>query len=318
VGDLSASLPSYFGLKGVRAVKERGCYLVDNAKIHKTSGSGREIVARYNLLKQLEQAGFPFTDGLIPAASGVPFVNLGREMFVMTRHVPGCEPDMEKLEDMTVILEGLARFHKAARGLNALDLEISQPLPEVFAKQTAALSAAVKQVNRRPRFSDFDVLMLKHAEAYANRAASSAKVLAATDYTSLHADAVANKHICHNALKEETFSVFEQNCYITRFEEAAFDLQLNDLACVLRRYAVKSSREIPITQLVEIYDRILPLPASGKNILFALLSFPWAFMKVVSQFYSKKRNFIPAGITSRMTAVLDEQDVYDGYVSGLE
>ena len=319
MGDLSASLPSYFGFSGVRAVKERGYYLINsaNAKIHKTSTGPREIIARFNLLKQLEDAGFPFTDGIIPAASGAPFVTLGRDTFVMTRHISGREPDMGSLQDITLVLESLAKFHMSARNFDAAEISLSVPLPEVFSKQISALNASVKQVNRRPRLSDFDVLMLKHADSFVAQATNASKILESTDYDVLHTEALNNNHICHNALKEETFSIVEKNCFLMRFEETTVDLQLVDLASVLRRYARKSSREIPIGQLLEIYDNILPLPNSAKKILYAQLSFPWPFLKIVSQYYSKKRNFIPIAITSRMTGILEEQEAYDGYISGL-
>ena len=319
MGDLATSLPSYFGFSGVRAVKERGCFLIDSGKIHKTNSGPREIYARFNLVKQIEAGGFFNTDGIIPASSGVPFVNLGRDIFVMTRNILGREPDMEKFDDIKEILKCLARFHCAARNINsANDIMVSPSLNEVFSKQISSLNSAVKQAGRRTQLSDFDVFVLKHAESYISLAKKAANILEQTNYASLHADAVKKNHICHNALKEETFSLTERGCFILRLEEMSVDLQLSDLASVLRRYTRKSPRDVPIAQLLEIYNEVLPLPDSAESILFAQLSFPWPFLKIVSQYYSKKRNFIPAAITSRMADVLDEQERYDEYINTLQ
>jgi CotS family spore coat protein len=316
VGDLAVSLPSYFGLSGVRAVKERGYYLLNSAKIYKSSSNPQEINARYNLLRQLEQAGFPFTDAIIPAAGNTPFVSLGREIYVMTRHIAGHEPDLDNLRDMTMVFENLARFHAAARGFKNAPA-VSVPLTKVYSKQTASLCSVIKQVNRRPRLSDFDVLILKHTDSYTERANNALEILGTTDYADLYADALANNHICHNSLKEETFSICEENCYISRFDDASVDLQLADIASVLRRYARKSLREIPIRRFLEIYDKILSLPSSAEKIIYAQLLFPWPFIKNVSQYYSKKRNFIPVSINTRMTNVLEEQEKYDEYINVL-
>ncbi|MDR0272286.1 MAG: hypothetical protein LBI27_03090 [Clostridiales bacterium] len=320
MGDLSVSLPAYFGYAGVRAVKERGCFLISsaNAKIHKSNNFPHEICARFTFLKELEASGFPYTDMIIPTVSGVPFVNLGRDIFVMTRHISGREPDFGNLRDISLVIEGLARFHSSARGLKSSKKFSSEPsLSTVFAKNISALNSCVKQINRRPRLSDFDVLVLKHADAYVERATLAAEILAQTDYAALHADALANKHICHNALKEETFSILENTCFISHFEETSVDLQLADLVSILRRYARKTSREVSVSQLLEIYSKILPLPSDAKKIIYAQLFFPWPFLKIVSQYYSKKRNFIPAAITSRMEGILKEQECYDEYIAPL-
>ncbi|MCL2456636.1 MAG: hypothetical protein FWD19_03715 [Defluviitaleaceae bacterium] len=316
MGDLAVSLPAYFGFSGVRAIKERGYYLLNSAKIYKSTSSPQEINARYNLLRQIEEAGFNFADTIIPATTGAPFVSLGREIFVMTKNIKGREPDFENFCDMKIIFETLARFHLAAKNFKNAPQK-SAPLSEIFSKQISILGAAVKQTNRRQRLSDFDVLILKHADSYTERAKNAAEILSATDYENLFLHALKNNHICHNALKEETFSICENNCYITRFEEAVVDLQLADIASVLRRYARKSSRQIPVKNFLEIYDKISPLPSSAEKIIFAQLLFPWAFLKIVSQFYSKKQKFIPAATDARMSAVLSEQQNYDAYIEEL-
>jgi CotS family spore coat protein len=318
VGDLSASLASHFGITGAKAVKERGCYFYETAngfyKIHKTSNTPREINARYKLLKQLDEKGFTQTDLIIPTANGVPHVSLGRDVFVMTRHVSGQEPDFNNPHHMELIMKSLASFHTAAQNIKS-EIHDVLPLTEVFAKQEHTLRSAVKKVNRQPRLSDFDVLMLKHAEAYAEKMTAAMETLNATHYAALHAEAIKNNHICHNDLKEESLTINDEACHISRFEEATTDLQLNDLASILRRYARKSNREISIETHLENYNKIAPLPASAEKILHAMLSFPWPFIKIVTSFYSKKRNFTPAAITSRMADVLKEQEQYDAYTS---
>ncbi|MCL1845751.1 MAG: hypothetical protein FWF77_07590 [Defluviitaleaceae bacterium] len=316
MGDLAAILPSYFGAAGERAVKVRGFYLIEAGKIQKTDCKPREILARFNLLNRLDEVGFSYTDRIIPTTSGEPFIALGRDIFVMTRRVPGREPDFESASDMTLIMEAIAKFHAAARGIK--EMPAAPPLSEIYAKQIAATSAAIKQVHRRPRLSDFDVLVLKHAPEAFIAAESAQNFLADTDYKALYDDAISGGHVCHNVLKEESLSVADDGCYITRFEEASIDLQLSDLATFLRRYARKSSRKISATQLLEIYEKYLPLPVSAKKILFAELSFPWQFFRLVSQCYQKKRAFVPAAITSRMAEILEERGVYEGYIAGLK
>jgi len=321
VGDFGINLLAHFGITGVKAVKERGYYLCDTAngfvKIHRTSDEPMEIYTRHDLLKKLENAGFLNGELILETPQGIPYVNLGRDMFIMCRHIPGRDLDLDNPNDIALALETLARFHQAACNIS-VGYEPSPLLTEVYAKQSAALNHAVKQVNRRPRLSDFDILLIKYANLYGDYAADAQSALAKTDYAALHSQALSQGRVCHNALKEENLPIYKDSCYLLNLSDATIDLQLTDLSNFIRRYARRSSRSIPIQRLIELYSKFNPLPDSARAIIHAQLSYPWPFMKIVSQYYSKKRNFTPVAITSRMTEVLEEQAAYDGYVNTLQ
>jgi len=316
MGDIAAILPACYGLSG-RATKERGNYIcrtkLGQGKISKTNESPQAIHRRYALLEQLAESGFDKTDRILLTEQNAPYINLGRETYVMTRHIAGRDMNLDK--DMPVALESLANFHKAARGL-AISAELPKALSlfDAWEKQSTALEQALKQVNRSSRLSDFDMLLLKNASNYTAQISAAVAALKKTDYTMLQADAISQNCICHNNLKEENLPITEEACYITRITEATLDLQLTDLANFIRRYAQRSNREISIEGLMEVYDRINPLPASASAIIYAQLIYPWQFIKIVKQHYSKKRGWTPIAIMSRMNAILEAQSAFDEYV----
>jgi len=319
MSDISSTLPAHFGFAGTRAVKERGYFVCKTpeglAKIYKTFEPHRALHLRYKLLEQIEQAGFPGADKIMLSTHGMPFVQLGRETYVMSRHIAGRDMDFNCPQDVVLALEKLAHFHIVARGFDnaKLGIEASPALTEVFDKNIAFLNKTAKQMGKNSRLSDFDIIFIKSAPLYIDRAQESARLLAQTDYTTLYTAALEGRHICHNTLKEENFPISEGACYMTNFSEAAIDAQITDLASFLRRYARRSNREIPISRLVEIYDRICPLPNSAMEIIGAVLLHPWQFVKIVRQYYNKKRGWTPVAIMSRMQTLLDEQEIYDAY-----
>jgi len=321
MSDFAATLPSHFGLTGIRAIKERGYYLCKTEsgfyKIHKTHENHQQIRLRHALLNQLEMLGFPWIDKIMLSTQGVPFVQLGRETYVMSRHIKGYDVNLDCLQDMTLAIESLARFHMAAREIeltNGLALDTSASLSEIFAKNSAFLTKTTKQTSKNSRLSDFDVMFIKSSDRYINQAAESAQLLAQTNYDALHATALAQNHICHNVLKEENLPILDGICHVTNFTEATVDTQITDLASLLRRYARRSQRDIPLAKMIEIYDNIAPLPHSATAIIYAQLVHPWQFVKIARQYYSKKRGWTPAAMMSRMTGLLDEQERYDVYV----
>jgi len=310
---LANVLPSQFGLSG-RAIREKGYFVCKNFKIYKTSDSHNEIKARYLLLEEIAEEGFPWTDRITLSTQGVPYVQLGRETYIMTKYITGNDVDLFSNEDVKKAVESLARFHNAARGVTR-NISIAPSQLEAFNKHTSIAVQALKQINRR--MSDFDVLFIKHAPYYKDLAIKASEALAKTEYLNLLEQAQANNHICHNNLKEESLPISEEVCHIIRFSEASIDLQLTDLSNFIRRYALRGNRELSINFILEIYNKITPLHANAKEIIYAQLLYPWTFMKIIAQYYSKKRNWTPVAITSRMTTILEEESIYANYIADL-
>jgi len=322
MSDIITALSTHFGLVGTRAVKERGCFLCETragtVKISKTFERHQAIHLRHRLLEYLEDAGFHWTDKLVLSTYGIPFVQLGRETYVMSQHVAGRDMDLDCPQDVILGVESIAHFHLAAKGFGgsaSQGIDIAPPTTEIFDKNYTFLTRTAKQMGKISRLSDFDIMFIKSAPQYIGYAQKSAQLLAQTGYNVLYAAALAQRHICHNALKEENFSVSGDRCYITNFSRATIDAQITDLASFLRRYARRSKREISLSRLLEIYDRICPLPDSAMDIIYAVLVHPWQFVKIVRQYHNKKRGWTPVAIMSRMLSLLEEQDNYDAYIS---
>jgi len=322
MSDFATTLPSHFGITGIRAVKERGYYLCKTEsglfRIHKTQESHQAIHLRHQLLEGLFAAGFPWTDRIILSVHGTPFVQLGRETFVMSQYINGRDVNLDCPYDMTLAIENIARFHMAARGIKlakGLTLGISVPITETFSKNSAFLTRTARQTSKNSRLSDFDVMFIKNSSRYIENGAKSMELLAQTNYNTLYAHALTGNHICHNELKEENLPVFDDICHVTNCKEATVDIQITDLASFLRRYARRSRREIPLKKLLEIYDNIFPLPEYGAEIIYAQLVHPWQFAKIARQYYSKKRGWTPAAIMTRMTGLLEGQGSYDAYIN---
>jgi len=319
MGDIATTLPACFGLTNVRAVKERGYFLCKTSKlkIYKTQESHAAIRTRYALLNRLEAAGFTLSEKLCLSEQGEPYVQLGRETYIMVRNAIGRDIDFDCPKDMTLVIQTLARFHVMARGIGLQDIENNPPLTEIFAKNSSFLANSLKQTSKNSRLSDFDVMFIKNFPKYIDYAARSAELLANTDYLAVYASSLAAGHLCHGALKEENLPVSEGYCFLTNFGDAVIDAQITEFASFLHRYVRRSKREIPIGELVEIYDRISPLPNTGVAIIHAHLVHPWQFEKIARQYYSKKRGWTPAAIMVRMTDLLDAQESYDTYIGGL-
>ena len=319
---LSPAILESFGIQSRGIKKEKGHYLCSTGsglmKVHITSEPPEAIRLQYSVKEHLAAKGFPQTDRFQLSKTGLPYVLVGRETYVMSKFpARHRETNFDNEADVLQAFQALAHFHAAAGNMPQIAIPISQPLPEVYSRQLKELMQTGKQARRSSRLSDFDVLFIKHASHYGEIIQDSINRLAKTDYAKLHAEAVSRGSLCHNALKEENLLVADDATYITNFSEAEIDLQLSDLAALIRRYAQRSSKGIPVGRLLETYNQIAPLPCGAVDILYALLIFPWAFMKIITQYYSKKRNWTPNGMINRVETVLAEREGYEKYLQQL-
>ena len=320
---LSPAVLEAFGLQSRGIKKEKGYYLCSISKeseglvkVHSTSETPEAICLQHSIKEHIA-AGFPHTDRHRLTRAGEPYIIVGRETYIATATPPPQpETDLENEAHVLEIFRALARLHIASK-IMPQKIPISPPLPETYTRQLSDLVQGGKQARRGPRMSDFDVLLIKHAPRATEIIQEAIERLEATNYSLLYTNAVSQGSLCHNALKEENIPVSQGTPYIVNFTQATTDLQLNDLAALIRRYAQRSSKAIPITKLVDIYDSIHPLPHQAADILYAQLIFPWAFMKLVTQYYSKKRNWTPNGLINRMETVLTEREDYETYIHTL-
>jgi len=186
---------------------------------------------------------------------------------------------------------------------------------DFFSKQSEMMNTWLKQARRSRRLSDFDILLVQHMDYYVNGITQAIDGLINNDYTQFRTTALMHRHICHNALKEETLLFSNENCFITQFTQACMDVQLVDLAAVIRRHMQRAGSDaVPINTLLACYQ---PLNAAERAVLYALLLFPWAFIKISAQYYSKKRPFTPNAIMNRVQSILAQKEFHTTYIHEL-
>ena len=315
LNDFGNNLLKQFGLYG-RAVKERGKFFCKTdfgmAKIYKTYEGQQAVKNRQALLAKLGEAGFTQTDAL-PGAL-VPCVQAGRELYAIARDIKGRVLDLNQPEDIYLGIEAIGALHRAGRG-GDFKLHSTAPLlGDTFEKNTAFLIKCAKDIGKMKKLSDLDILLMRNLPKYIDMCHQATKMLNRTQHITLHQEAVANHHVCHNILREDNLHIADGVCYITNFNWVSTGLQLLDFAEFLRRYARRSNQEIPLEDLVAAYGDICPLPPTGAEIIHAYLAHPWQFVKVTQHYFSKKRSWVQSGIIGKMERALEEQDGYDKYV----
>ncbi|MCL2202681.1 MAG: hypothetical protein FWB88_01885 [Defluviitaleaceae bacterium] len=306
---------AFFGLESRRMIKDKGAFICHGEKgavrLTKTEDPPHVIQLAHAVKEHLAQRGFTQTDRYIVAETGLPYVQLGIDRYTATRISGGREMDFASPSDVMEAISHMGRFHAAARGFTG-EIPSADSHALIIRQGSDVIQQALKQIRRQKLRSDFDILLIKNAPCYEARMAQAAQTLSASPCAALYAQAMARNHICHNALKEEYIFIGEG--YFSHFTAVTQDIQLTDLAAFIRRYALGGDASLPLAHLLEAYNKNNPLPNGSEAVLRGLLNYPAPFIKIVKQYYSKKRSWTPAGLNNRMEAVLAGQARYDAYL----
>jgi CotS family spore coat protein len=289
-------------------------------KVYKTSAGNEQLLFQHSVKEHLHDNGYPWVDRYALAATGQPYVTMNGDTYVMTPMVAGKDMDFECADNAKQAMEAVARLHMLARDIPLQgEYAIGEILPDYFAKQLAELTSIAKRVRKQPRLSDFDVHFIKNVNFYTEQIKKAIHSLTHTNYTACYETARAQRHVCHNSLKEESLVLSGAQTYVVYWGDAGLDIQLNDTAAFIRRYVQRAgTRALPVTQLLDIYNNVVSLTPPCATILYALLQFPWNFMKIVTAYYSKKRSWTPNAMENRMKAVVTDREFYAEYIRELE
>ena len=311
MGGLHHSVAIAFNVSGT--IREKGYYKTTDGKrvIRKTKDGHRHIRALHEIKNHCKEAGYPWMDQNHLAKNGQPYVLSDKEHYVMTDLIHYREANFADPMEFLKIVEATACRHKAARNIKfskeaALYVSAS-PLTEIIQEQKEHFETIRKRIRKQSKLSDFDVIFVKHYPEYQERILKAQKLLESTGYLKLFREAKEKNHICHNSLKEDCLRIYGDWVYITRLEQATADYQLVDLSNLIRRRE-KEHKDLKRDKIVEAYSKILFLEREEEIILEAMLLYPSAFIKIVNEYYQKKRSWTPAYMTNKLREALKPDD----------
>lgn len=309
-----------FGVSGL--VREKGYYkTADGTRmILKTKDAHKQILARYQIIEHCKEAGFPWMDHYYLSRQGLPYVFSEGDNFIMTGKIPYREADFSDLKEFIQVVQTVARWHSFARDINfpgGANLSLSNnnvSLTETFRIKELALESIHKNIRRQSQWSDFDVLFIKNYPGYRETINKALKLLESTKYLGHWQRARQMNHICHGRLKEDCLRICEKSgdVYITKLDFASVDYQLTDLWGLIRRREKGNAINHSLrNSVIKAYSEILPLEPEEEVILEAMLLYPLGFVKIVTEYYKKKRTWTPIALTNKMLEVLTKEPVTD-------
>ena len=275
--------------KGLRELKK---YNFDEEAVLFEQGL-REHVAKNNF-----KGVFPFEY----TNDGLPYCDMEGERYVLEKYMIYEPADMSYTEDAAAAAKTLALFSKATEGYegNINKSNIGKAY-DVYSKRYFEFAKIRRKISRQNSYSPMDLIVIKNFDYISSLALSSLEMLEKGGYKNLCQEAETKKTVCHNMYKGENIRKTISGIYITGISKCAYDNRLTDLAEYIRRYLkYENTSEDSVKKVVEAYENIYPLSTEERNVLQAMVRFPYKFLKIINENYNKRRAYISLAAVDKL------------------
>ena len=165
----------------------------------------------------------------------------------------------------------------------------------------------VKALNEG-NYDAIDLLLIEHYDRFMEQTKEAEALLREGDYPAAVDEAEAQGAFCHNAYKGEALRQNERGqVFVGSFDKCTCELPLADLAYYLRRYYKKAAGTAAgVAKMLERYDRSCPLSKGDLTILQGMLVYPEKFLRLVNEYYNRRRACVSPAMQERLSAAAME------------
>ena len=309
--ELFSEVSRLYEIKIKRAARDKAGFVCGaesgDLRLTKIPSETSHIMFQHGIKEKLFERGFSRTDRFYLNSEGLPYFSFGGDNFALTEAYAVCE---DRFSDAGRFMELVKTLAEMNGRLFGEDLSAYAPEFRPPAKNRAEIYRGLKRViSKKTRLSDFDVIFLRNYEYFLG---------AITFWDSFDKES-DRESFCHNLLKEENVYGAGDGPVIANFSECGPGSSVADLAAIIKRYFSRAagSPGLNILDIVERYNSERPLGPGELRRLYAELVFPDKFFKIVTQFYEKKRSWVPANFIDRLNAAVAAKDAYAGFIKPL-
>lgn len=301
--ELNAGMLKDFGLNIKKYHREFGAYLCETDQgiylVKSVDYSEREMKCAHAAKEHLKAAGMYDIDGYALYSDGQPWAMINREKIAVRRWLQGEEADPEQVQDCCRLGKALAKLHLYCQGLELPEdcplIPRYNELPERLERQIRRVRSMGKNIRRRGRLEEFDLLFLKTMRLYEESANAAVAGLRDGCMETVAGWAAKEKMFCHGEFSNHSVLFSGEEMLIHGFEEIRLAPPVMDLARLMEKVLRKNCwRSEGALQLLEAYENLRKLCSEEKRILYYYLLFPKRAWELAADGYGRRSQWVPA------------------------
>jgi putative spore coat protein len=299
-----------FGIKPVNIYKCKYYYVINSARgsysmsIARPSRDRIETIHKYK--ETLCKNGFYSLDNYMSANNGKPYFEYDGNIYTLCKYYGSSELDMLSNIQSSIALETIGSMATAIKE-DYDDIvcasQLNNQLISNYRKQISKLQKSKKMLSSN---KEFDRKLKKFICLVINKAENSVNNLEKLGYGN-------EITICHNSLKEGNIIYSKGRCRIIDWDNMKKAHYLEDGAFFIKRYIRKNAfytkdtlaKYMNINTLLHHYTKYNKLSQSEYDILYELLNYPHRFIKLINEYCSKNRGFVPSGLAGKLDECME-------------
>jgi len=244
--------------------------------------------------------------------------------YVLKNWFDGRECDVKNTQEILAAVRSLARLHKGLICISPKITESGQQeeepdLKEELIHHQTELKRARSFIRSRRKKNEFEYAILKHFDHFYMQGENALDLLEKSDYEHRKREVREKEIFCHGNYNQHNIMVSMRKMSIVNFEHMNHSFQVMDFYLFLRKIMEKYNWERRLGFLMmEEYERERKLEEGERAILFAMLSYPEKFWKIVNHYYNGNKAWISQKDVDKLTNVILQEEEKQRFLSEMQ
>jgi len=301
VRPLSRDLTSQYDLSIKKYQYLRSNYFLDTNKgkftLRKVDLTKEQLGFSYEVDTHLSQCHFDILNHIYLTKKKTPYAVLGDECYIMQGYKPCEETDFKDYSDLREMIWVLARFHKAAVGIEASGREPEKVkmknIYEYYIKRQLENNKLKKNIVSLKQKSNFELMFLDDCEVYRELEALALSSIDNELACRLIQKVRETKAVAHKDFTYHTVNKTADKEYIiSQIDVCNYGIQIMDLAQILSKIMQKNEWDKKILyNLMKEYDHERPLSEDEMRLLKFMMIYPEKYNSICLKYMGSKRRW---------------------------
>lgn len=331
MADYALEILDRYDLKVHKTNRIRGGFLCDTNKgyfaILEYTGTKRRLEFQKKLLDEMERQQVIHVDWILPDQEEKLSnqASDGKE-YLLRRWYGGKEADLQKVREVCQLSQALAMVHELYQYWQKLPQagEWTEPSPkcgcilEKYKRYQAEMKRASRYIERKSRKQDFERMLLKEYESFARMADASLAGIEQAEKELWHKSPEKFTRLRHGNYTYHSLCINGMERYVSGCGMARTDLQLKDLYTLIRKSMEKTNWNWDTGKtLLSGYEGFLPLTKEERQLLSAMLAFPYKYWKILNRYMNSGKAWIPEQSRTKLERILEQRKKKEDYLKQL-
>ena len=293
--------------------KVRGAVLCETNKglflLKEITTSEKRIPALCELYTRLYEQGYHRIDYVVTNRNGEYISALDNgDRYILKKCFAGRECDIKKTREIFEAAGNLAKLHIIMRYELEHGIPEGTKTDEKYRRHNRELKK-VRQFTRKvvPK-GEFEFAFLKQFDQMYQWAEAAVEELERSDYEKLYAEEMKKSGMIHGEYNYHNIIMTKEGIATTNFEKFRRDIQVEDLYYFLRKIMEKHDwNERLGRQVMESYERVLPVSEVERQVLYYLFLYPEKYWKQLNFYYNAGKAWIPVRSIEKLQKLEEQQ-----------